>query len=88
MNAREAITKNLTITKAEALNLCGNNISTKEVYINNTNDCGHRYIDIFCIAEDQNTKEEYKMKIRIEGQQNITFSYLTDEEYNKIVYSL
>ena len=42
-------------------------------------------MDIFCIAEDKNTKEEFKMKIRIEGQQTMTFSYLTEEEYNKAI---
>ena len=75
--------RNLIITKAEALGLCDSNIPTKEVHINSVNDFGHKYMDIFCIVEDKNTKEEFKMKIRIEGQQTMTFSYLTDEEYNK-----
>ena len=77
--------RNLIITKAEALGLCDSNIPVKEVHINSVNDCGYKYVDIYCIAEDKNTKEEFKMKIRIEGQQTMTFSYLTDEEYNKAI---
>lgn len=77
--------RDLIITKAEALGLYDSNIPTKEVHINSVNDCGHKYMDIFCIAEDKNTKEEFKMKIRIEGQQTMTFSYLTDEEYNEAI---
>ena len=75
--------RSLIITKAEALGLCDSNIPTKEVHINTVNAFGHKYLHIFCIAEDKNTKEEFKTKIRIEGQQTMTFSYLTDEEYNK-----
>ena len=77
--------RDLIITKAEALGLCDSNIPVKEVHINSVNDCGYKYVDIYCIAEDKNTKEEFKMKIRIEGQQTMTFSYLTDEEYNKAI---
>ena len=77
--------RDLIITKAEALGLCDSNIPTKEVRINSVNDCGHKYMDIYCITEDKNTKEKFKMKIRIEGQQTMTFSYLTDEEYNKAI---
>lgn len=78
--------RELIITKAEALGLGDSNIPTKEVHINNMNDYGYNYIDIFYIAEDKNTKEEFKMKIRIEGQQQtMTLSYLTDEEYNEAI---
>lgn len=79
------VERDLIITKAEALGLCNSNIPTKEVHINSVNDCGYKYMDIFCIVEDKNTKEEFKMKIRIEGQQTMILSYLTDEEYNEAI---
>ena len=74
--------RDLIVTKAELLSLCGNNIPIKEAYIN---DCSCKYVDIYCVAEDKNTKEEFKMKVRMEGQQNITFSYVTDKEYNEAI---
>lgn len=77
--------RDLIVTKAELINVCNNNIPTKEVFISNVDDCGCKYMDIFCIAEDKNTKEEFKIKFRIEGQKVITFSYLTDEEYNEAI---
>lgn len=77
--------RDLIVTKAELMSLCNNNIPIKEAYINFVNDCGCKYMDIYCIAEDKSTKEEFKMKIRIEGQQTMTFSYLTDEEYNEAI---
>lgn len=77
--------RDLIVTKADFINLCNRNMLTKEVYINNINDYGHKYMDIYCIAEDKNTKEEYKVKIRIEGQHTMTISYLTDEEYSKAI---
>jgi len=77
--------RDLIVTNAELISLCNNNIPTKEIHINSVNDCGCKYMDIYCIAEDKSTKEEFKMKIRIEGQQTMTFSYLADEEYNEAI---
>ena len=77
--------RDLIVTKAELMSLCNNNIPIKEAHINFINDFGCKYVDIYCVAEDKNTKEEFKMKVRIEGQQNITFSYVTDEEYSKAI---
>lgn len=75
--------KDLIIKKAKAIGLGDITMPAREVRIHSVDDCGYKYMDVYCIAEDMNTKEEFKIKVRIEGSQTMTVYFLTDEEFEK-----
>lgn len=75
--------KDLIIKKAKAIGLGDITMPAREVRIHSVDDCGYKYMDVYCIVEDMNTKKEFKIKIKIEGLQAITVDFLTDEEFEK-----
>ena len=74
----------LIIKKAKAVGFGDITMPTREARIKSVNDCGYKYVEVYCIAEDRNTKEEFKIKVKIEGLQAITVDFLTDEEFEKV----
>lgn len=73
--------ENLIVSHVDSLSIDNTNIPIKEVHINAVNEFGYKYVDIYCIVKHKETGNQFKMKIRIEDSENMTFSFLTDEEY-------
>lgn len=58
----------------------------RETSINNKIDLTGRHVDIYTIAIDGKTGEEYKVKISVKGHDGVTFSTVDDEEWNRRFY--
>lgn len=59
----------------------------KETSMNNDIDLTGRHVDIYTIAIDVKTGEEYKVKICVKGCDGITFSTVDDEEWERRFYA-
>lgn len=72
---------NLIINNVDSLVLENDKILIDEAFINNFNDNGYKWMDIYFIAKHVKTNSLFQMKARIESPENITFQLVTDEEY-------
>lgn len=74
---------NIVLKECCGLEIENKNFPIKTGFIESLNDKGINHLDIYCIVEDINVNEERKIKIRITGSKDFTFSDIDDEEWEE-----
>ena len=71
------------IKKINTLQVADADLHLKDAFLESMNNFGVKSLNIYCVVEDTDSREESKIKIIIQGQHSFCFDEVSNKEWNE-----